>query len=105
MGRPLRYDDLGKEGRDAAKAGLVQVLPSRDRAGRLVVVHQVVANNRLSEKDEMSDLLRLLFYTFSVVSEDAETQKRGGAVFIQSANEEAMRAMNDPSNREEYESF
>lgn len=38
--RPLRYSDMSKSGRDLLKNGTIQVLPSRDRAGRLVVVLQ-----------------------------------------------------------------
>lgn len=38
--RPLRYDDLGKAEQDKLRVGNMQVLPSRDRAGRLVVLTQ-----------------------------------------------------------------
>jgi hypothetical protein len=37
--RPLRYDDLGKAEQDKFRNGNMQVLPSRDRAGRLVCMN------------------------------------------------------------------
>jgi hypothetical protein len=36
--RPLRISDFGKKEMDLIKAGYVQFLPSRDRAGRLVMI-------------------------------------------------------------------
>jgi hypothetical protein len=36
--RPLRYTDLKKGEIEVLKAGMIQILPSRDRAGRLIVV-------------------------------------------------------------------
>lgn len=38
--RPLQYSDMGKAEQDTFKAGVFQILPSRDRAGRLVLVGQ-----------------------------------------------------------------
>ena len=38
--RPLRLSDLDKEEQNALKAGSVQFLPCRDKAGRLIIVHQ-----------------------------------------------------------------
>jgi hypothetical protein len=37
--RPLRYDDLSKAEQDKYRVGNIQVLPSRDRAGRLVCLN------------------------------------------------------------------
>lgn len=45
--RPIRYDDLGKAEKDNLRDGLWQVLPSRDRAGRLVCIN-------LSTMDDVS---------------------------------------------------
>jgi hypothetical protein len=46
--RPLRWDDLTKEVQDGIKEGKIQILPSRDRAGRLVVMflHGMKTNSR-----------------------------------------------------------
>jgi hypothetical protein len=38
--RPIRHDDLDKAEKDLLRSGTLQVLPSRDRAGRLVLVSQ-----------------------------------------------------------------
>lgn len=38
--RPLRHNDLDKSSKDLLRAGGIQVLPSRDRAGRLIIVTQ-----------------------------------------------------------------
>jgi hypothetical protein len=47
LDRPLRYSDLSKQEQDLCRAGNAQILPSRDRAGRLVVVH----NGSIGGKD------------------------------------------------------
>ena len=99
--RPLMYADLGKEAQSAARAGYVQILPSRDRAGRLVVVSQEAMSNHSKATKQISVILRLLMYMYSVVSEDIETQKRG-VVLVFSTDEEALQVMNDPKDREEY---
>jgi hypothetical protein len=38
--RPIRHNDLDKAEKDLLRSGTVQILPSRDRAGRLIVVSQ-----------------------------------------------------------------
>ncbi|KAL3923046.1 MAG: hypothetical protein SGARI_006310 [Bacillariaceae sp.] len=37
--RPVRYGDLSKQDHDVYRKGQAQVLPSRDRSGRLICVH------------------------------------------------------------------
>ena len=39
MERPLQYSDLSKQDHEVYRKGQAQVLPSRDRSGRLVCVH------------------------------------------------------------------
>eukprot|EP00531_Pseudo-nitzschia_arenysensis_P015003 CAMPEP_0116126620 /NCGR_PEP_ID=MMETSP0329-20121206/6425_1 /TAXON_ID=697910 /ORGANISM="Pseudo-nitzschia arenysensis, Strain B593" /LENGTH=669 /DNA_ID=CAMNT_0003620707 /DNA_START=29 /DNA_END=2038 /DNA_ORIENTATION=+ len=95
--RPLTYEDLGKECQDAAKTGFFQILPSRDRAGRLVVVCQPV-----SKDASMSTVVKFFTYMFQVVSEDVETQKRG-AIFVFSANEQALRMLSE--SKKEYDLY
>ena len=94
--RPLMYEDLGKECQDAAKTGFVQILPSRDRAGRLVVVCQPT-----TKATSMSTIVKLFTYVFQVVSEDIETQKRG-AIFVFSTDEDALKLLSDPVAKREY---
>eukprot|EP00536_Pseudo-nitzschia_multiseries_P017107 jgi/Psemu1/223792/e_gw1.1382.6.1 len=95
--RPIMYEDLGKECQDAAKSGYVQILPSRDRAGRLVVVSQATHDDGVT----MAIILKLYTYIFSVVSEDIETQRRG-VIFVFSSSEEALRVLQDPTDKMEY---
>jgi len=97
--RPLMYEDLGKECHDAAKAGYVQILPSRDRAGRLVVVSQSAMNK--SRGTTMSIIIKLFTYVFQVVSEDVETQKRG-VIFVYSTDESALQTLSHPSDKVQY---
>jgi hypothetical protein len=93
--RPLMYEDLGKECQDLVKAGYGQILPSRDRAGRLVVV------NQSSIEVSMAMIVKTCTYIFQVVSEDVETQKRG-AIFIFSTNDDALQLLSEPSAKKEY---
>ena len=92
--RPLVFDDLGKECQDAAKEGYIQILPSRDRAGRLVVVSQAP-----NPGTTMATIVKLFTYVFQVVSEDIETQKRG-VIFIFSSDENALNVIS--SSKTEY---
>jgi hypothetical protein len=43
--RPLRHDDMDKASKDLLRAGVMQFLPSRDRAGRLIIVSQGTMSN------------------------------------------------------------
>ena len=51
--RPLRFSDLSKSEQNEIKAGIYQILPSRDRAGRLVAFNRgnntegITNNNRV----------------------------------------------------------
>jgi len=94
--RPLVFEDLGKECQDAAKEGYVQILPSRDRAGRLVVVSQATNSGTT-----MATIIKLFTYVFQVVSEDIETQKRG-VIFVFSSNEDALNLISNPASKTEY---
>jgi len=94
--RPLTYEDLGKECQDAVKTGSMQILPSRDRAGRLVVVCQPVL-----KEVSMSIAVKIFIYIFQVVSEDIETQKRG-CIFVFSADEDALEVLSIPEAKHEY---
>ena len=97
--RPLMYNDLCKESQDAIKIGYLQILPSRDRAGRLIVVVQEAINVKTGHN--MSIILKVSLYTFLVVSEDIETQKNG-VIFIFSTDEKAVKVVQDIKDRKEY---
>jgi hypothetical protein len=99
--RPLMYDDLGKECQDAAKVGYGQILPSRDRAGRLIVVSQAPLK---SKRTSMATIVKLFTYIFQTVSEDIETQKRG-VIFIFTTNDDALELLSDPASKKEYSMY
>jgi hypothetical protein len=100
--RPLTYEDLGKECQDALKFGYAQILPSRDRAGRLVVVCQ--ASMSKAEGHSMAMVVKLSMYIFFIVSEDIETQKRG-AIFIYNTGDNATELISDPADKLEYRMY
>jgi hypothetical protein len=43
--RPLHYSDLSKEEHDCIRKGSLQILPSRDKAGRLILIFQGSMDN------------------------------------------------------------
>jgi len=94
--RPLVFEDLGKECQDAAKHGYIQILPSRDRAGRLIVVSQAPKPGT-----SMATTMKLYTYIFQVVSEDIETQKKG-VIFIFSSDESALSSISNFASKKEY---
>ncbi|OEU14256.1 hypothetical protein FRACYDRAFT_261924, partial [Fragilariopsis cylindrus CCMP1102] len=97
--RPLLYNDLCNKSQDAIKMGYVQVLPSRDRAGRLVVFVQDAMNQTTGHN--MSIILKVFTYIFLVVSEDISTQKNG-VIFIFSTDEKAFNMVQNINDRKEY---
>jgi hypothetical protein len=56
--RPLRYSDLSKDEQDLCRDGKTQCLPSRDRAGRLVLVH----NGAIGGKNVVDGSTRVNFF-------------------------------------------
>jgi len=94
--RPLVFEDLGREGQDAAKEGCIQVLPTRDRAGRLIVVSQAP-----NPGTTMATFVKLFTYVFQVVSEDTETQKRG-VIFIFSSDDNGLDLISNSASRKEF---
>jgi hypothetical protein len=78
--RPLRLDDLNAEDLKYLKMGFFQLLPSRDRAGRRLIVNlmNIAAPVRVRIKGYM--------YVMSELSNDVPTQ-RLGCVFIMSAEQ------------------
>jgi len=78
--RPLRWDDLGKREQEILRVGQTQVLPARDRAGRLVAVH---IGSMGDNNTPGATRLRILLYMYSVIAEDVDTQRRGlVAIFV-----------------------
>jgi hypothetical protein len=73
--RRLYVTDLGDEEIDFMKEGQFQVLPSRDRLGRRIVVYNIRPLKRSYSVDTM---FRVYVYILhAIVSEDISTQKHG----------------------------
>jgi hypothetical protein len=85
--RPLRYDDLGKAERDLLSTGCVQLLPSRDVAGRRVLIHMHNAGSpkRMPLPPPYS-MNKVFLYVYAAVARDVETQ-RNGVVCVSTAPE------------------
>jgi hypothetical protein len=62
--RPLRYSDLNKEEQDCVRVGNQQLLPSRDRNGRLVLVVQGALLG-VEDRVRVSDLKRFVRDVFT----------------------------------------
>ena len=72
--RRIRQDDLSKDELRVLKAGYTQLLPSRDRAGRRILIH--IAYNSTNEFTAKSRL-RIAYYTQMALADDIETQRKG----------------------------
>lgn len=107
---PLRFDDLSNKEQSIAREGFYQILPQRDRSGRLVCFHYrtitgdgITSFNRVSMLYGIldvcastvfrmpSDSLNLCFfqvrfalYYSSTLSEDVESQKKGMVLIVNS---------------------
>ena len=76
----IQYSDLNSDDQACAKAGHLQILPSRDRSGRVVFTDidpfqdksYVTANNRL----------KACIHMWLMLAEDDENQKRGLVVIV-----------------------
>ena len=72
--RPLQYSDLTDEEKAFCKTGAYQILPSRDRVGRLILfVH-------LSKVGNAYMRIRMQLYMGAVMMEDMESQRNGHVV-------------------------
>jgi hypothetical protein len=119
--RPLRFNDLTLQEQDILREGYIQILPSRDRAGKLVLYDKLrIVDPASSKRVCIFDHLLLLFvlvsfassnavflhlipclalniqirtllYITSVLSEDVESQKKG-FVIIGSVDKEFLEA-------------
>ena len=73
MQRDIRLSDLGKEDKRSLESGFFQVLPSRDVAGRAIVVGMPM----LRKYKKLENLVRSFMYTIFLALQDVETQKNG----------------------------
>jgi hypothetical protein len=81
--RPLRFKDLGELEQDVLRQGVYQILPSRDRAKRLIIFH-----HGAYEGDNVTNVqrIRVHLYFSCVLSEDVETQKNGLVILFSADN-------------------
>ncbi|KAL3905808.1 MAG: hypothetical protein SGILL_009527, partial [Bacillariaceae sp.] len=70
--RPLRFTDLNKAEKDCLKEGRRQILPSRDRSGRLIMFEK-----GSKATDTRNTRVRSRLFIWSIIAEDVETQKKG----------------------------
>lgn len=73
MQRDIRLDDLSKDDRRSLDSGFFQVLPSRDVAGRAIVVGMPM----LRKYKKLENLVRSFFYTIMLALQDVQTQQNG----------------------------
>ncbi|KAG7348527.1 hypothetical protein IV203_017232 [Nitzschia inconspicua] len=78
--RQLRYSDLTKKEQDLFRIGNAQILPSRDRSGRLIIVHH---GSMAGEDVDEAMILRIVLFVYSVIAEDVDTQRHGAVgIFV-----------------------
>ncbi|KAL3903575.1 MAG: hypothetical protein SGILL_010393 [Bacillariaceae sp.] len=70
--RPLQFKDLSKADKDCLKEGRRQILPSRDRSGRLIMFEKGG-----KPSDTRHQRVRSRLFIWSILAEDVETQKKG----------------------------
>lgn len=73
--KPIRYCDLDEDDKSCLNKGQMQILPTRDRAGRLVHC-QMNQIKDVAFKDPRN-LIRSFIYLQLTLAEDEENQKRG----------------------------
>ncbi|KAL3930740.1 MAG: hypothetical protein SGBAC_011632 [Bacillariaceae sp.] len=76
--KDITLHDLDKDDLKALKAGYMQILSGRDRAGRAVFL--AVPSKQTFEKP--NNKYRAMFYLLMVLADDVETQKRGISMVI-----------------------
>ncbi|KAL3923130.1 MAG: hypothetical protein SGILL_001833 [Bacillariaceae sp.] len=96
--RPLMFKDLGDLEQDALRQGVYQVLPSRDRAKRLILYHHGAFRGKAITNLQR---IRVTHYFNQVLSEDVETQKNG-LVFIFSTDASVLQDVNDPEYHQDW---
>ena len=71
----IQFSDLDPNDQACVKAGLAQVLPSRDRSGRIVVVGVALLQDQPNVT--ATNRLKACIYIWLMAAEDEENQKRG----------------------------
>eukprot|EP00536_Pseudo-nitzschia_multiseries_P014581 jgi/Psemu1/39239/gm1.39239_g len=97
--RDNRHNSINMPEMQCIKSGIFQLLPSRDRAGRRVVVFQSDAGNSFNIKT----MFKAMLYFFSTIALFDIDAQRDGLVFIVSIapNREELEADDDQSSTDE----
>jgi hypothetical protein len=98
LNRPLRFKDLKELDQEVLRQGVYQVLPSRDRASRLILYHHGAYRGKRVTNVQR---LRVQLYFHHVLSEDAETQKNG-LVFLFSSDGRVLQELSEPEFQKDW---
>jgi len=94
--RKIRLSDFTKKELKIMKRGYIQLLPSRDRGGRRIIV---VITSWSADEFDLNILIKILFYLFFVCgSTDIENQKKG-IVFIVWADQFSNHRFSSPERK------
>jgi hypothetical protein len=74
----IGIDDLDDDARFIFESGMLQILPSRDRRGRVVAV--ISSNNHM--RLDTQSTLQMVFYTLVCATEDETNQKMGLGIIV-----------------------
>jgi hypothetical protein len=77
--KPIKFSDLDKDDQACLKMGHMQVLPSRNRAGRAVCCNMDLVKDRKFKLPV--NRIKAWIYILMTLAEDEENQKRGIVVF------------------------
>eukprot|EP00539_Tryblionella_compressa_P002474 CAMPEP_0178741338 /NCGR_PEP_ID=MMETSP0744-20121128/5085_1 /TAXON_ID=913974 /ORGANISM="Nitzschia punctata, Strain CCMP561" /LENGTH=493 /DNA_ID=CAMNT_0020394201 /DNA_START=7 /DNA_END=1488 /DNA_ORIENTATION=+ len=91
MGRPVKLKDLSEDDMESLEAGFIQVSPTRDAAGRTILL---LAPGQRKFK-ALENLMRTMWYTISTALMDEDSQKKGIVAI--------MYKRGTPLNREDWE--
>jgi hypothetical protein len=82
----IGLDDLDDDAKFMVESGIMQILPSRDSRGRVVIVGSSNDHVRLQRTSQSS--LQMVFYTLMCAAEDETNQKMGSVAIIYGLGQE-----------------
>ncbi|KAL3940556.1 MAG: hypothetical protein SGBAC_004935 [Bacillariaceae sp.] len=82
LARPICSSDLNSDDLSTLKAGRLQVLPEKDRSGRVVIGTFLNLTSLLPYKDPASMARIIAFLYLSVIENDEEVQRKGTVVIL-----------------------
>jgi hypothetical protein len=82
----IGIDDLDDDARFMVESGMIQILPSRDSRGRVVIVGS--SNDHVRWQRTAQSTLQMVYYTLMCASEDETSQKMGAAAIVYGLGQE-----------------